>query len=85
MKRSIVFLVFLIIGLSVVSSTSVTLQAAIPASERIAFFALYNAVNGDSWFYIVAIIFVAISTFLSYNKTIRFWLKYNESKRPGMC
>jgi hypothetical protein len=51
MKRKILFFGFVLVGLLVVSSTSVPLQAAIPAAERAALIALYNAANGDSWWY----------------------------------
>ncbi len=51
MRKIILFLGFVLIGLLVVSSTSVPLQAAIPASERAALIALYNATNGASWGY----------------------------------
>ncbi len=49
MKKSIVFLelVVLLFFLSII--TSVSMQAAIPAAERDALIALYNATNGDSW------------------------------------
>lgn len=51
MRKIIMFLSFVLIGLLVVSSTSAALQAAIPTSERAALIALYNATNGDSWGY----------------------------------
>ncbi|MGD2085929.1 MAG: hypothetical protein PVH61_07080 [Candidatus Aminicenantes bacterium] len=51
MNKTKVFLGFVLIGLLVVSLTSNPLQAAIPASERAALIALYNATNGDSWWY----------------------------------
>ncbi|UCH95447.1 MAG: hypothetical protein JSV88_01000 [Candidatus Aminicenantes bacterium] len=52
MKRVIVllgFTCFVLIGLCFVLSTSIPLHAAIPASERAALIALYNATNGDNW------------------------------------
>ncbi|MFC2141038.1 hypothetical protein ACFLQP_01940 [Acidobacteriota bacterium] len=50
MNKKNVFLSFVLIGLLVVSLTSNPLQAAIPAEERAALIALYNATNGDSWY-----------------------------------
>jgi hypothetical protein len=50
MKRLTVFLSFVLIGSLVVSSISVPMQAATPASERAALIALYNAANGDNWY-----------------------------------
>jgi hypothetical protein len=49
MKRISLFLGFVLTGLLVVSAASIPLQAAIPASERAALIALYNATNGDNW------------------------------------
>ena len=49
MRKIMMFLSFVLIGLLVVSSTSNPLQAAIPAEERAALIALYNSTNGDSW------------------------------------
>ena len=43
------FLGFVLVGLLVVSAASIPLQAAIPAEERAALIALYNATNGDDW------------------------------------
>ncbi|NIM10668.1 MAG: hypothetical protein GTO45_01645 [Candidatus Aminicenantes bacterium] len=50
MKKVIVLLGFVLIGLLFVSSTGIPLQAAIPASERAALIAFYNATKGDNWF-----------------------------------
>ncbi|MGD2085380.1 MAG: fibronectin type III domain-containing protein [Candidatus Aminicenantes bacterium] len=49
MKKIIVFLSLVFTGLLVGLSTAVPLQAAIPAAERAALIALYNATNGDNW------------------------------------
>jgi len=49
MNKTNVFLSFVLIGLLVVSAASIPLQAAIPAAERAALIALYNATNGDRW------------------------------------
>ncbi len=49
MKKVIVFWSFMFEVLWFVLSTSLPLQAAIPASERAALIALYNATNGDNW------------------------------------
>jgi hypothetical protein len=52
MKKIIVFLIFVcfvLIGLLFALSTGIPLQAAIPASERAALTAFYNATNGDNW------------------------------------
>ncbi|MFC2141034.1 leucine-rich repeat domain-containing protein [Acidobacteriota bacterium] len=50
MNKTNVFLGFVLIGLLVVSAASIPLQAAIPAEERAALIALYNAANGDYWY-----------------------------------
>jgi Leucine-rich repeat (LRR) protein len=49
MRNVCAFLVVLLIGIVAVPSTVVRLQAAIPAEERAALIALYNAANGDFW------------------------------------
>jgi Leucine-rich repeat (LRR) protein len=49
MKKAIVFWGFVLEVLWFVLSTSLPLQGAIPASERAALIALYNATNGDNW------------------------------------
>jgi Leucine-rich repeat (LRR) protein len=49
MRKVIMFFVFILSGLLVISSTGITLQAAIPASERAALIELYNSTNGDNW------------------------------------
>ena len=51
MNKTKVFLGFVIIGLLVVSAASIPLQSAIPAEERAALIALYNATSGDNWYY----------------------------------
>jgi hypothetical protein len=49
MNKTKVFLSFVLTGLLVVSAASIPLQSAIPAEERAALIALYNATNGDNW------------------------------------
>jgi Leucine-rich repeat (LRR) protein len=49
MNKTKVFLGFVLVGLLVVLAASIPLQAAIPAEERAALIALYNATNGDNW------------------------------------
>jgi Leucine-rich repeat (LRR) protein len=49
MRKASLFLTFALIGTLVVSSISIPLQAAIPASERAALVALYNTTKGDNW------------------------------------
>ncbi|MGD2085931.1 MAG: hypothetical protein PVH61_07090 [Candidatus Aminicenantes bacterium] len=49
MNKTKVLLGFVLTGLLVVSAASIPLQGAIPAKEREALIALYNATNGDSW------------------------------------
>jgi hypothetical protein len=49
MKKAIVFCGFVLSGLLFFLSSSLPIQAAIPASERAALIALYNATNGDNW------------------------------------
>ena len=50
MNKTKVFLSFVLTGLLVVSAASIPLQGAIPAEERAALIALYNATNGDNWY-----------------------------------
>jgi len=52
MKKVIVvlgYMCFVLSGLLFVLSTGIPLHAAVPASERAALIALYNATNGDNW------------------------------------
>jgi Leucine-rich repeat (LRR) protein len=51
MRKVILFLSFVLIGSLLISFISVPVQAAIPAEERSALIALYNAANGDSWYH----------------------------------
>ncbi|MFC2141188.1 leucine-rich repeat domain-containing protein [Acidobacteriota bacterium] len=51
MKKTKVFLSFVLIGLLAVSAAIIPLQAAIPAEERAALIAFYNAASGDNWLY----------------------------------
>jgi Leucine-rich repeat (LRR) protein len=50
MRRINLFLSFVLTGLLIVSSVSIPMHAAIPASERAALVALYKAANGDNWY-----------------------------------
>ncbi|MGD2085933.1 MAG: hypothetical protein PVH61_07100 [Candidatus Aminicenantes bacterium] len=51
MNKTKVLLGFVLIGLLVVSAANIPLQAAIPAEERAALIALYNATSGNNWYY----------------------------------
>lgn len=49
MKKNVAFWRFVLVGLLVVSFTTVSMHAVIPAEERTALIALYNETKGDNW------------------------------------